>query len=69
MFRNNLCSSSVEIAYIESTALELDKYVLISKIQKTEEKQYTFCTLTDITVGKTFVDTGLSKRRRHALLF
>lgn len=54
-------------AYVESTALELDKHVLISKIQATEGKQYTFCPLTDIAVGKTPVDTGLSKRKRRTL--
>lgn len=54
-------------AYVESTALELDKHVLISKIQTTEGKQYTFCPLTDIVVGKTPVDTGLSKRKRRTL--
>lgn len=54
-------------AYVESTALELDKHVLISKIQTTEGKQYTFCPLTDIVVGKTPVDIGLSKRKRRTL--
>lgn len=59
----------VEVAYIESTAFKLDKNVLISKIQKTKEKQYTFCILTDFLVIKTFVDTETSKRKRLILTF
>lgn len=59
----------VEIDCIESAALELDKYVLISKIQKTKETQYTFCILTNILVSKTLVDTGISERERVMLLF
>lgn len=59
----------VEIAYSESTAFKLDKNILISKIQKTKEKQYTFCILTNLLVIKTFVDTGTSKRKRLILPF
>lgn len=59
----------VERNCIESAALELDKYVLIGKIQKTKETQYTFCILTNILVSKILVDTGISERERLMVLF